>query len=526
MKKLFALLLVVLMLLPCLVACGNKPAESTTDTSTDTDTTTDTSKPSDTDTSKPSDTDTSKPSDTDTGSSSVEKISTKDTVVKKFKGKTLNVLATKWNESNDAPWTLPELSTSGSKGFDALIANGVVERNELIREKYGVTINWIATNSGAVQNDIATSIASGEAGTKYDIAMPRLPQAMGLLTSGTLYDLLSSQYIDLSRSYYNETATTAFSAFGKSFFVGGEFNFLYMYTTEFMFFNKTMAGKIEDFPDLYAMVREGKWTIDEFIKLSKDLVQDDGDGKWTDDDSYGSYLDLNYLFTSSGIKTVSSDGEHGMELTVNDPKLNTIIGKILDIQSATWNRTGWQSTWAAMGAFQRGRLLFYTEVTEKYTSFATIADQVTAGAVPLPKLNEAQEQYYTTAAVQTPLMCIPRTTSDREFAEYMVDVLMWTGSEYIVDNYAKVLENLVPDDKKNEDDERSETMEMLLDYIFPGVIYDAGRIHGYGNNAINNSLTGCYSEGTNNFTKLYEENYEAALDLITEWNDAYQFYED
>ena len=527
MKKLFALLLVVLMLLPCLVACGNKPADST-DTSKETDTTTDTSKPSDTDTSKPSDTDTSKPSDTDTGSSSNDKISSQDTVLTKYKGKTLNVLGSYWNNANNAPWTLPELVCKGKDdetNFGLLINGGVVDRNELIKEKYGVTVNWIGTGSSAVKADISSSIAAGEAGTVYHLALPRAYSACDLITMEVLYDLLSSKYIDLSRSYYNADATQAHSAFGKSFFVGGDFSFLYKHTTSLIYLNKTMADKIEDFPDLYAMVKEGKWTIDELIKLAKGVVKDDGDGVWTNKDTYGAYLSYLPLFTAFGIKTVSSDGEHAMEITINDPKINTIINKILEINGSTWNRSEWKKEdgnndwYAPVNAIIEGRLLFMYEVVEKYGTFAANSDKVTVGALPLPKLNEAQEGYATTSAIQTALMCIPRTTDDREFSEYMLDVLAWTGAKYVVSKYDQQLEAYLPDDD-------GATSEMLNDYIFPNVKYDLGLTCDWGWGKLAGVLRDCYTGGTNNFQKLYEESYDAALAQITSWNDAYEFYEE
>ena len=107
-KKIFALLLVVLMLVPFIVACGGN------DTNTDTNTNTNTN------TGNTETTDTSKPSDTGSGTPTVEKVDTKTDKSQKWNGKTLDVLASGWGQ--DAPgedptnggynthaWSQPEL---------------------------------------------------------------------------------------------------------------------------------------------------------------------------------------------------------------------------------------------------------------------------------------------------------------------------------------------------------------------------------------------------------------------------------
>ena len=97
-KKIFALLLAVLMLVPFIVACGDTSSDTNTNTNTNTDTDTGTTDTS-TGSGNTETTDTSKPTDTSTGGKPVvEKVDTKTDKSQKWSGQTLDCIAGGWGQ--------------------------------------------------------------------------------------------------------------------------------------------------------------------------------------------------------------------------------------------------------------------------------------------------------------------------------------------------------------------------------------------------------------------------------------------
>ncbi|MGM9646043.1 MAG: hypothetical protein ACI3XS_05090 [Eubacteriales bacterium] len=512
MKKFFALLLVIFALLPYLVACGVKKPDNTdnTDTKTDTATVTDTT------------TDTGKGDDE---GKDVTKIYSKETVLKNWDGKTLNILATRWyTENPQPPWSVIELCVTerdDPSGFGARVNNSILDRAKYIQDTYGVKLNWIQVSYNGVPNAISTAIKDNKAGEKYHLAMPRVVQAQDIVQSNLLYDMASSKYIDFSQSYFSQAAHEAYTVAGHTFYAAGDSSFLDEWTTDLIFFNKTMAEDRNQ--DLYGMVKAGTWTIDKLIEIAKATGADiDGDPEWTDKDAYGfAFTVPSMLITSSGIQQVKVDPDTGLyKLSLNDDKIGLVIDKIIQLQGAEWCRSSWGSYYAPVGALKEGRLLFLQEVVQHIDDFNDVKD-IEVGVLPLPKLSEKQEDYATTCWQQAVLLCIPRTTDDREFSEYFVDVLSWTGQEYVMKKLYEKLNAALPDDD-------GLSFEILKDYIFDKIVYDNGIFYTF--DGLFKDLSQSWSSGQNKFTEVYGDASLTARSIVdgkkTGWNVTWKNYKD
>lgn len=575
MKKFFALLLVVLMLLPSIVACGeteeppeessnvesSKPDNGTPDagssnagTSSSTPTTPSTgdssTKPSTGNSSTvPSTGDSStKPS---TGSSSTvpstnpsTESSNKPTpnpnpdvedvvpdVVTKWSGSTLNILATVWGDSPDpgAPWSQVELTVgpddwTSEAGFGAIINPAVLRRAADIKDNYGVELNWINARGSQIATKISEAIVGGSESTKFHIAMPRMLEAQTIVATNGIYNLADQRYINLNNSYYNQVARENFSIYGTTLFVAGDFSFLDEQTSYLIYYNIAMTTGISDFPDLYQAVKEGKWTIDQMTNVAKLVKKNEGDPQWTDDDTYGyGTTNMSRFFQYSGIQQVSVvEGEYGGEYTVSldDPKVGTLIDKILTITGADWARTNWNGGFGALQkAFEEGRLLFYDEVVQKTDYFKNQTDKFKVGILPTPKLTEDQATYYTPCSYQSVLMCIPKATPDREMSNYFFEILSYTGQKHIMTAFK---ENI----KSNLDPAKAtESMEIIENYIFANLCYDTGYMNGW-TGLLSEVQTNSYASGKNNFRAEYQQSAEEALLTVSEWNTAWLDYTD
>ena len=212
------------------------------------------------------------------------------------------------------------------------------------------------------------------------------------------------------------------------------------------------------------------------------------------------------------MKRIGTDDAGNWTVTIDYEecrKMKNMIGEFILHDVDWWADTGFDR----YAHFNDNKLLFLQAPVYKSSN---ITERVDAGIVPFPMLNEEQGRYYTPSVSQiTTLMCVPKATSDRKMSDYFLDVLAWTGSEYVMEAYC---EDLFADFKT--DDEK----DMILNYIFTSITYDIGA--GVGWNALFNSFFNQTYEADITFKSYYDEDLADALEKIEEWNTAWSGYTD
>ena len=113
MKRIFALILVLAMLVPLAVACNSDDETTTTTTTT-------------------------------TEIIDHDKFTSKDTVKKDWEGETLLVAATAWSAEPSYPWSTMELviKEGETSEWGEKIDKAVLERTAFIKKTYGVDVVW------------------------------------------------------------------------------------------------------------------------------------------------------------------------------------------------------------------------------------------------------------------------------------------------------------------------------------------------------------------------------------------------
>ena len=495
MKKLMAILLVILMLVSLFASCGGNDETITTETPT-------TEAPT---TEAPT---TEAPSTINPNAPWSSKTDIRDT----WSGKTLNIACTTWSEAAKAPWSVIELCVEPNKesGFGIKIDATVLERQEFIKNTYGVDVNWI--NAGQYQiGDTLEKSAIAE-NINYDLALPRALMAQNVVAKGLLYDMSNRDYIDFSNPYYNMDSVETFTAKGHTFFIDGDFSKLNKELSFVLFFNKKLLGGQQATADLYDKVRNGKWTWGELVILCTTVYKDDGDGIYGDDDILGinktHFTDrLYYCF---GIKQVDSDKSTGdWNLTFNDSKMDEIVEIISSANDSNWTCNRYTGGWNAYDfEYILENMLFLNSTVREYHT----ENCKDIGVVPFPMLNEAQGRYYVpTSSQMATLMCIPKSTQDRNMSDYFVDVLSWTGNEYVINAYIEQMSDKF---------ESEVEIEMLVDYVFPNIVYDAEVTVGW-SSLFPKTQT---HNGIEKFQSTYNEDEPDALKTIAEWNAAWGGY--
>ena len=482
MKKIFAIILILAMLIPFAVACGS--GEETTTENID-----------------------------------YDKFTSKNTVKKYWEGETLLVAATAWSAKPSYPWSTMELVIKEGETSDwgEKIDKAVLERTAFIKETYGVDVIWENSSRYYTHDVLANAILAGN-DPDYDLAMPRAMRAQAIVANGSVYDMANREYINFNNSYYNKNSVKTYTAKGHTFFITGDFANLDKETAYILYVNKTLLGGEEKTNELYQLVKDGKWTWDKLVTYANAAWKDDGDGRKGSEDTYGLFtFYLTRFYEYFGVTQAGTDKSTGeWKITLNDPKVNDIVDAIIEANVSVWSRDAQNGSWGhiATDAFADDKILFCNEVVQRIKYIPERIPIDNLGVVPFPMLNEEQGKYYVPCAYQHPtLMCVPKTTSDRNMSDYFVDVLAWTGKEYVMESYYWQMAGRLGDQE----------MEMIKEYILPNISYDAGAAIGW-NTLIGGVLSESYNGNKNNFEEAYSEREAEALKMIKDWNNAWGAY--
>ena len=365
--------------------------------------------------------------------------------------------------------------------------DAVARRNDEIESKYGVriTADAVANVVETFKNDVGSSLNT------YNAAIPYMHAATSLAADGYLYDLYQlSDYIHLDQPWWDKNAADSASIGNRLYMITGDISIMPKIVSFAITFNKEMLAKNFPGTDLYQTVRDGEWTFDRMVEMSKTVTSDsDGEAGMTYKDTWGlssSYSDATAYYLASGKSLIKKDANDMPELAIGDEASVSAAIKVLqnleleDVWVFHCNTAQGQvpNIWqTSLDVFGENRCLFRTSAFSAIKKLRAYDDADEFGLIPMPKLDAEQENYYTYCnTVYAFCAVIPSSvsTDEAEFSAYMLELMAYGGMKYITPAYYETI-------LKSRDLRDSESEEMLDNYIFKNVVYDTGNIYNFGN---------------------------------------------
>lgn len=347
------------------------------------------------------------------------------------------------------------------------VNDAVYNRNLSINERFNCNITL---TPGDVNSIVRQAVQAGD-GT-YKLAFPNMATAASMAQVGLLMDYNKLENLNLTESWWDQ-GTLAMEIADKVFFMNGDINYLDNDVTYIQLFNKQLIIDVGlDVP--YELVREGKWTIDQFREMCMNVTTDlDGDGAYTDSDRYG-YVTTGEgpctFFYGSGLSLISYDDAGVPVLNVDMEKTVSALEKVVKIISED-NITRIPSD-VAVGKtmFMEDRVLFYGEVLSYVVN---IREMETAfGVLPIPKYDELQEDYYTYCNAISSTATVPKTSEDLGMITSVLEGMAIQSFIQVTSAYYDIALSR----KYTRDDESAE----MLDIALANRVYDIGRIYSLG----------------------------------------------
>lgn len=348
------------------------------------------------------------------------------------------------------------------------INDAVYNRNLLIGQNYNVKFTLEILPFDSIVKTVNSCVRSGD--DSYDVVYPRLVEATPLYSDGSLVNIHTVPYIDLEKPWWDANCADAMTVYGYLPAVAASINVNDKDATVCIGFNKDVV-EIYQLDDLYTLVREGTWTLDNFTRLAGSVANDtNGDGVMGDGDMYGIYglRDvMESFYYGSGFMHATRIEDGGIAFTYGSEPEVDYTQKVMDMMQNDWFFNGHldKSSLSSGNRFTNGEGLFLWMKLGDVTNMRELEGEF--GIIPTPKANEQQENYYSMVSRHaTGIMSIP-TTQYGEKLEALGMILEAMAAE----SHYTVIPEYIETSLKTKYSRDAESGEMM-DIIISSRIYD------------------------------------------------------
>ncbi len=427
---------------------------------------------------------------------------------------------------------LSDMNFNGAKvkimtsDFDSIIgednkkneaSQAVYERNKAVENRLGIKFEYVNSDSKTLSKSLTDAQAAGNA--DYGIYAADGFSSSNLAANGSMSDIKENEYIDLSKPYWNDDFTNGMSANGKVFFINGDANSDFFGSVYVTYFNRTKLNDVIQDTDLYADVRNGKWTLDKLISYSNSASVDmDNDGKIGVYDFSGFVYSvedaIEAIAFGSGVKFADRDsaGNPFYALSDGDALLNFAV-KIKEIYDSP---ASYQTALAdgdkastAMNVFSERNALFTVGYLKEFKPFSSVMkDKV--GYLPMPKGTESQNDYVSSINQNATIIGIPSGLSadNEKTAGAALEALASYSYNNVTVKYLDYITNGV----YGEDNNSHEMIDLSIDNLHVDFAYQ------YPSVGLNNILRSMIKMG-DKMPKRIEtnaKNYSNAINKLVE----------
>ena len=349
-----------------------------------------------------------------------------------YEGQTFTVLTFK-EEYRD---TIPEIIAD--ENDESRVSKAITERNETIKEWFGVEIEEVpAVGNEEFTKAARDSILAGSG--KYDLLIGTdFETALNWSFYPDIYaNVYDIPYIgeNTDKPWFYNDFSKEISINDKLYLLCGDLNLCSLNHTLGIYFNKSIAEK-NNLGDLYELVRNGEWTIDRTIEITKS-VTDNIDANNTE--FYGYLLDV---FVGSSAKTLVNTqfdlnyfetDENGLPSIATDrDKIVSALEKVLPfiINNTYFEETMDHIESPCPNMLKDGKALFLVTTLEHADDFCSSGFEF--GILPPPKFNTEQSAYYTHAEHGYTLSAVPLDIKDPDMVGTVLTALYQYSHEKLL----------------------------------------------------------------------------------------------
>ena len=406
-----------------------------------------------------------------------------------------------------------------------VVSDAVYNRNIEVEEMLNIKLEFTADDQSheTIGASLTQMLTAGD--DAYELIIHELFPLATLSVQNSFLNVFNIPHLDFSRDYWYDDymSDTSFASEDKRYILAGDY-FLDVYrSAHALYFNKDRFTDLYGAPEeLYDLVLEGGWTHDVFLQYSEGAYQDiNGDGQRDKDDLYGfsTYgywgpiipwvigADITFLeYNEDGSPYFAMNNERSIKLLEQ-------LNKIFHGEGAY----DYQADFSL--AFINGSSLFggYHRVAHMENFRDMEAD---LGILPIPKMDDSQENYITSSHDTTNVGVIPITCSKSDIIGAVLEVLSRESAENVIPAYYETSLKT----KYVRDDQSAQILDIIRQNI--SCVFPVAFGNYCGNLALYNAFSAPLGSKSTDFVSNYVKHEKTAQAKLDELWEAFSSVED
>ena len=283
---------------------------------------------------------------------------------------------------------------------------------------------------GTVEKAMSKIVMAGL--DEYDLFINDIRSVANLSLQGMFQNIRNVPVFELGENYwYRDFMDDVSIGTEKSFILAGDYFIDILRNCNVLFLNGSMLDEersVGATDELYQMVLDGKWTMDEVLVLTKAFLKDlDGNGKFDKADQYGFICTGTWgsaipFMISTDTDVVTKDENGIPSLTINNPKSFELHDYLTRLYAKDSGTNSTIDIMALLAEFQNRRgLMIGLQRLCTLQDLRNMNDEF--AILPYPKLNLKQGEYITSAHDTTEIGAIPVTTPNFDMTCVVAEAL-------------------------------------------------------------------------------------------------------
>lgn len=309
-----------------------------------------------------------------------------------------------------------------------IVPDSIYKRNITVEDRLNINlqVDTITGNYDA-QNDFVAqvmNISMAGGSHEYDLIGSYSMAAGTLAMNNLICDLYSLEYADFEKPWWSQSLIDGSELNGKLYFATGDLAHSYLYMLHFMTVNLDMAESLK-LDDPRQLVKSGEWTLDKLIEMTKNVGAElDGVEGQSGGDQFGyaaySGVDGDNWLAAAGIHITEED-QNGVLMLSEEfagQKTHDLLAKV----------NSWY--WGSGDCYNK---YDKTPILNGKTLFGGIAGELMYqmnektshryGILPYPKLSADQDEYYSLLGFAYTMFSIPNNAKDADMSSAVLECM-------------------------------------------------------------------------------------------------------
>lgn len=385
-------------------------------------------------------------------------------------------------------WVLVSFAEDEENGD--VLNDAFVKRNREITEKYN--FNLVETEIDDTANMIQKMVSAGD--DEYQVMFSSIPT--GLISSDILLNVAEVETLDLDSDCWDQNMLDTLSIGDSVYLLGGDITVADEDSVEVIVYNTSYANTL-DIENLYETVESGTWTIDKLLSCMKLAAADiNGDSKMDLEDSYGLISNndgISAMLASCGVAAIAKNENGIPEIMADSDRYVTAFTKLAKVFDASvWHSYDGITADLQVSRLENHQQLFVNAVTSFARRFLRDVE-TDFGFLPTPKLDDAQEQYYSASVPSTCVLAIPASCGYIDNTGLALQLLAEGSGDLSYTYYDICLQSKYTRDVESYD---------MLKLATENIIYDIGYFYDAQFGMLHTSLIGDILKGGENLSSI------------------------